>query len=428
MTTIRHKTMMLLLPTICLALSLGVARAEPAADALRGRVEDELLSDGISLARLGQRLELRATGTALEVVLVDRDTGKVVATRAVDKLPAEQTAAIAQLTVVVSDLLRERGLMPATRTGGNWAATFSSAAVVAYHRPTSVAVVAVAKPGVPGAETRAAAAALVAAYRAAGVAKVSDGSSLGEIAEAEDAAIVTRAAALAVDKVAIVRAFVEGPSVRAIVTVYGADNQLVTGFSAVAGQALAAPPAAAPGNDGSVADQIMRTRAAGTGEPPTDKDGVVRLWVQSSEPQIQLLRTSFARVQGGSGSGGTVGFSSIVCRAPCGVVVDGSLGEAFTFGIQESPRTNQFQLVGWKGDVTAHVKPASPGLRLGGFTLLGFGGVSLLSGTVFALSGAPNSDTFSTVTIVSGAAALLAGYWMFRAGAPEMSLTQGRPQ
>ncbi|HEX7841574.1 MAG TPA: hypothetical protein VF469_29090 [Kofleriaceae bacterium] len=316
---------------------------------------------------------------------------------------------------------------PAAGTVSNWAATFSPPTVVAYHRPASVAVVAVAKPGRPGAEARAAAGALLAAYRAAGIVKVKDGSTLGAVSEAEDAAIVARAAALAVDKVAIVRAFVEGPSVRAIVTVYGADRQLVTGFSAVAGEALAAP-AATPGSDGSVADQIMRTRS----EPSLDKDGVVRLWVQSQRPGVQLLRTSVAQVTAG-GATGTVGYSKIVCLAPCGVVVDGSLGEAFTFGVQEAPATDTFQLVGWKGDVTAHVKPVNPGLRRYGLYMMLFGGGAFLWGGLVArndsaFGGMSAYGTYEKIGLIGGAAGLVAGYLMFHAGAPEVTLTPGRPQ
>lgn len=310
----------------------------------------------------------------------------------------------------------------AAGTVSNWAATFSPPTVVAYHRPASVAVVAVAKAGRSGAEARAAAAALLAAYRAAGVAKVKDGSAQGAVSEAEDAAIVARAAVLAVDEVAIVRAFVEGPSVRAIVTVYGADRQLVTGFSAVAGEALA-PPAAAPSSDGSVADQIMRTRS----EPSLDKDGVVRLWVQSKHPGVQLLRTSVAQVTTG-GATGMVGYSKIVCLAPCGVVVDGSLGEAFTFGVQETPATDTFQLVGWKGDVTAHVKPIDLSQRRYGFYMMIFGGSALVWGGLAASNEFGGTRTIEKIGIIGGAASLVAGYLMYHASAPEVTLTPGRPQ
>ena len=118
-----HKMMIAALVALGLiATSFGVARGEP----LGGRVEEELLSDGISLARLGQRLELREHGTSLDVALIDRATGKTLASRSVDKLPADPTAAVAQLTLMVSAMLRERGLVPPPG-GADWASTFSPA-------------------------------------------------------------------------------------------------------------------------------------------------------------------------------------------------------------------------------------------------------------------------------------------------------------
>lgn len=420
-----------------IALSVGAAHADPAADALRDRIEDELLSDGVSLARLGQRLELRASGAALEVVIADRGTGAVVASRVVDKLPALPAAATAELTVVVSGLLRERGLIAAD-SGADWGATFPPATVVAYLRPASVAVLVPAQPGRPGAEAGMAASALAAAYRRAGVAVVKVGSALGAITEVDDAMLVARAAVLAVDEVAVVRAFVEGPVVRAVVAVYAANGQLATRFAGVAGQAIPMPidpaPAsssAAPGAPATtpppaasdrVADQVMLAR--GPGWPMPDRDGVVRLWVTSKEPYVQLLRTSVAPVSVGV-SAGVVVTSSVVCRAPCGTVVDGSMGETFTFGLKEVPRTDTFQLLGRKGDVTAKVKPANLGLRVASLALLGFGGVSALGGA--ALANGPQSDV-ATASLVGGAAAMLVGYLLYNAGSPEIEFRPGRPK
>jgi hypothetical protein len=430
--TMRDPISAAVLCAVWIALSLGVARADPDADVLRGRVEDELLSDGISLERLGQRLELRPSGAALEVVLADRTSGAVVASRAVAKLPADRAAAIAQLTVVVSAMLREHGLV-AVRGSADWGATFTPAAVVAYHRPSSVAVIAVSRPGRPGAEARQAALALARAYLAAGIATVRDGSSLGDVIEAEDTAIVARAAPLGIDEVAIVRAFLEGAAVRAVVTVYSAGGQLAAGFSALSGQALAAPaPApssvAAATADGSGADRIARTEKPA--EPSLDKDGVVRLWVTSKEPNVQLLRTTIGPLALGAAQGVVV-TSSVVCRAPCGTVVDGSLGETFTFGLEENPRTDTFQLLGHKGDVTAKVTPAKPGLRIGGYVLGAAGAaVAITSAVVLAMperEGAVHS-TAATAALIGGGVAFALGAIMYRDGAPHIAFVAGRPR
>jgi len=396
---------------------VGVAQATP----LAGRVEEELLSDGVSLIRLNQRLELREHGASLDVVLIDRTSGATLASRTVDTLPADPAAAVAQLTVVVSTMLRDRGLLPPAAGTGDWKATFAAATVTAYHRPASIAVIAIDKPGRMGDETRGASAALVAAYRTAGVA-TKDAASLGPVADADDAAIVSRAASLGAQEIAIVRAFVEGPAARAIVTIYDANGRLITGFSALAGQALQAPVNQA--GDAGVADRTIHA-APRPEEPALDKDGAVRLWIKQNDPALQLLQTDVSPVTAGNRHGALIS-STIVCRYPCGVVVDGSLGEPFTFGHAGNPLTRQFQLIGHQGDVTADVKLGSPGLLLGGYTFLGVGLGGIVGGAL--LEGSKDSASTGTIFIVGGAVSTLVGYLMYSAGSPHVTLTPGRPR
>lgn len=410
---------------------LGVANA----DTLGDRVEEELLSDGISLARLNQRLELREQGTAIQVVLVDRTTGAVVATRAVETLPSGPAPAIAQLTVIVSTLLRERGLVPASASAGSWTTTFAPAAIAAHHRPASIAVVAVTRPGRLGAETSAAAAALVAAYRAAGVANVKDGAALGAVLDADDAAIARRASVLAVENIAVLRVFLEEPRPRAVVTIYDAQGQLVTGFSAVAGQAVAAPPgrdsvATAPVQVEKPVAAPASAAASEPAEPSLDEAGMVRLWVKQRDPELQLLMTNVAPITGGNVVGQMV-TSSIVCRAPCGIVVDGSQGEPFTFGELGEPRTRQFNFLRHKGDVTADVKLANRGLIIGGQTLVGVGLVTLVGGIIFAATSTDEYPQgfgdYNVAAAIAGGLATAGGGYMWWAGFPSVDLAPGRP-
>jgi hypothetical protein len=316
---------------------------------------------------------------------------------------------------------------------GDWKSTFWPVAVVAYHRPASIGVIPVTKPGALGEETRSAANALVTAYRNAGVATVKDAEAIGAVADGDDAAIVTRAAGLAVAEVAIVRVFLEGPTVRAIVTIYGADHQLITGFSAIAGQPLQVPA----GGDNRAPVQAARAEVlpeatidaraeAKSDEPVPDKDGVVRLWMRQPDPEVQLLRTDVAPLQT-THSTGVVVTSGIICRAPCGTVVDGSLGEPFTFGRLGMPLTHQFQLLGHTGDVTADVKLASPGLRFGGFWLLGLGLGGVAGGAALLASGNDDLHTQGGYFLVGGVVSTLVGYVMYRAGSPSVTLTAGRP-
>jgi hypothetical protein len=392
-------------------MSIAVAAgAQPRA--LADRVEEELLSEGISLVRLGQRLELKPRDSALEVSLVDRTTDRMVATRVVERLPAEQAAAIAQLTVVVADMLRERGLVATPRTT-DWDSTFKSDSVIAYHRPSSLAVIAIAKPGRTGEETRRAAAALVNAYRTAGVTEVQDRSTVADVSS-EDGDIVTRAAALAVDEIAIVRVFIDGPSVRAVVTLYRKDHQLVASFSAVAGEPLPAH------------SQTLQGAAV-----PLQKDGVVRLWIRSESRRLQMLRTATLAAPAGTS---TLQLSNVICISPCGEIVDGSRGETFTFGEEGQAETSAIQLLGYQGDVTATVKPLNRGLFWGGLSLASVGVTTLILGLGFvALADGDEAHVqqdrrLGLYVSLSGVVATIPGILMMVAGRSQIDLAPGRPR
>jgi hypothetical protein len=408
-----------------MVISDGSAHASPP-DQLAGRIEDQLLSDGISLARLGQAITLTVEGTSLRVALVDRGSGKPVASRVVEQLPADQAAAVAQLTVVVSEMLRERGLVATRSPGDGWTTTFGPAAVTAYYRPTSVAVIPAGVSDRNRVEARAAAAALLAAYRAAGVTRTDDARTLGELGDAEDQVIVTRAAALPADSISIVRVYLDGTAPRAVVTLYSKTGQLVGGFTAVAGQALVAP--AARGDEGGIADQVMRARPA---ESMPDKEGVVRFWIKSSNRQVQLLSADVAHIAAG-GATGVVAINNVVCRAPCGVVVDGSLGGEYTFGGKGVIQSDRFQLIKLKGDVTATVKPARAGPRIAGNGLMFLGALAFSTGVMGSIDGYGEENrtlrNFSIGAFVASVGLSITG-WMIRSSSKTTySFTPGRPQ
>jgi hypothetical protein len=69
-------------------------------------VTEELLKDGHSLERLSLRLDLQALGEACLVELLDTKDGSSVAVRKLAKLPTDAAARLAELTVVVAELVR----------------------------------------------------------------------------------------------------------------------------------------------------------------------------------------------------------------------------------------------------------------------------------------------------------------------------------
>lgn len=85
-------------------------------DRLEPRVAEELLKDGHSLERLSLRLDLQALGEGCLVELLDTKDGSSVAVRKLAKLPTDAAARLAELTVVVAELVRntsgERAVTP----------------------------------------------------------------------------------------------------------------------------------------------------------------------------------------------------------------------------------------------------------------------------------------------------------------------------
>jgi hypothetical protein len=316
-------------------------------------------------------------------------------------------------------------------------------------------VIAIDPAGRSGDPARAAAHALIAAYRAAGVAVVEEGRTPidpGDPAAADDRQIIARAAQLGLTTrtaepahaskpdpdasvregaIAIVRAFAETSGVRAVVTLYRGNGELITGFSAVAGQPMTAPAPAAPAPpttvavtsptppaDGTVADELMRARST---QPTPDKDGVVRLWLPGAR-SLQLLRQKVFY-----GSGASLGVTNIVCRAPCGEVVDGSLGEEFTVGERESSVSPAFALTGHTGDVTVNFKPAnSTRIKVGGWLALASLGAIVTGGFVWAYNG--DDQHIYKSMLGAGVVGMPLFIMLGRSGAPEVSLSAGRPR
>jgi hypothetical protein len=77
------------------------------------RVSEELLKDGISLERLGLALKMHRLEDGLLVDLVDEASGKSVLLRKLPPPPESTEVAVAELTVVVSEMVKEARPVPA---------------------------------------------------------------------------------------------------------------------------------------------------------------------------------------------------------------------------------------------------------------------------------------------------------------------------
>jgi hypothetical protein len=122
-----------------------------------------------------------------------------------------------------------------------------------------------------GANARVAAGTLLEALQASEhLEVVTDGRALGNVDELGDAQIVRRAFAQRIDRVAVVRVFRAGDSLKAVATIYGASGDVTSAFTFAPGKPLAANPSPEKAEDGVSRDQLQtvsRTTSNGAGMP-----------------------------------------------------------------------------------------------------------------------------------------------------------------
>lgn len=146
--------------------------------------------------------------------------------------------------------------LPLPALASAWDPSFPPPAVGSY-LPAEAGTIVVGA-GAPSTDLSEAEVALAAALKASGKAKlVMDDVALGDLSALDDAAIVARAKALPVARIAVLRVFTgaEGAEPSAVVTFYDQEGNATGAFSVERGAILAAAeiPAAAPGQGASTA-------------------------------------------------------------------------------------------------------------------------------------------------------------------------------
>jgi hypothetical protein len=160
--------------------------------------------------------------------------------------------------------------------------------------------------------------------------------------------------------------------------------------------------------------------SAGTALVP-GTPGVVKLHVDSPVPVgIYKHRDSYGATSRGQGI--VLDTPRLVCTSPCDTLLDGRLDREFTVASDLAVESDRFRLGPFTGGQDLLVSPGSPGLRTGGFALLGLGSTALGLGTLGAVAGAigtsPNShgtgfiqnkglETAGFVTLGTGAVAII---------------------
>lgn len=154
---------------------------------------------------------------------------------------------------------------PAAAGPSVWTKSALAEAPTYFPGGTTTMVVAV------GANARAAAGTLLEALQSSDhLDVVTDGRALGSVDELADAQIVKRAFAQRLDRVAVVRVFRAGDSLKAVVTIYGASGDVTSAFTFAPGKPLPANPSPDKAEDGVSRDQLQtvsRTTGKGAGTP-----------------------------------------------------------------------------------------------------------------------------------------------------------------
>ena len=110
----------------------------------------------------------------------------------------------------------------------------------------------------------------------------------------------------------------------------------------------------------------------------------VRLTIKTDNPQVQLKR-NVATVMTSATTGLLI--QELICRAPCGVVVDGRKGEQFYFGGMNVIASDSFQLIDYSGNLEATVKEGSHGAFWGSVWAIVFGVSGAVAGLTLAAFG-----------------------------------------
>ena len=143
---------------------------------------------------------------------------------------------------------------------------------------------------------------------------------------------------------------------------------------------------------------MRRAALAPEGElqlPATPEKGIVRLTVKTDNPQIQLKR-NVATIMTSQTTGLLI--QDLICRAPCGAVIDGRKGEQFFFGGMNVIASDSFQVIDYSGNLEATVKE-------GNHTAFWVSAMGIVVGLTGAITGlvVAATDDFKWGLITAGA-------------------------
>jgi hypothetical protein len=284
-------------------------------------------------------------------------------------------------------------LINSAHADGSWAATFVPNRLFDSIGGQFSSIVVV--PAGDHVERDQAAVALMQALRASGrLSLVMDWGALGNVASLDDRSIVGRAANLPVAVVAVIRVFGgEGERTTAVVAYYDKSVRTLGALTGDRGVPLApgsgAGQGVSPGASNAVSQAVQQAAPPGVQQAPVDEQqpqpGTVPVTISSKGRPLQLS----AIVDNSSGFFGgyflhVVRYRSL-CPTPCTLYLRPGENELRVGGHGVRPAIANFIVPPSGADLT--MRAPSSGAFAGGFMLVTFGGVAMITGaTVLALA------------------------------------------
>jgi len=165
--------------------------------------------------------------------------------------------------------------------------------------------------------------------------------------------------------------------------------------------------------------------------PPPPQPGVVRIHVDSDDPDVRLFRFGAPTVARMGNMVSVMPSTELVCQSPCDTIVDGRKGAQFYFAGDGVPMSSFFEIGQRSGDVVAQVDSGIGSLYVVGGVLAGTGGIAAVLGALFTPIGLVTTDasseqsgftTAGEVMLAAGGGGIIAGILMIAAAGTDFEL------
>ena len=165
--------------------------------------------------------------------------------------------------------------------------------------------------------------------------------------------------------------------------------------------------------------------------------GIVRLHIESPDPEVELHGYGAQRLDKVAGGFVGQGASTLLCRAPCDAMIEARLGQPLKISGASIPDSAAFQVYDKEGEVTARVRPGSSSKLTWSAITGSIGVLGAITGGSLLLTGVliNSSDSSSTsgdgltkwggITLGAGLVLTGTGIVLYNAGTTDVTLEGG---